>query len=268
LGEVILKDEEKVRIHKEFIIELNGELSIDARMYGNYAKFINHQSDTDRWRPNAVFVKYVKGGKCIVAVFAKEDIIAGDELFINYFAGASDKDYCSKMLQLNNRAASLEELMDIKYAPTASGVDTCHCMIRAPLPFMVTRPKRNCIYCVHVNIKANSDKDASKKVTKAKMLTSHVCLECGISVHPPSSVCWLYHKALYRLQPHEFEPFRCDQYHPSLEHGVYYTFGYENFKNGLFKEPYPNLEQFFDPVSPCSTSMASLPGTSSIRTDS
>ena len=262
LGEVILKDEEEERIHKEYIIALNDKLRIDSRFYGNYSKFINHQSDHDVFQPNTVFVKYVKSGKFIVAVFATENIHAGQELFVNYFSSVNNKDYCSTMLQLNNRAVSLEELMGLKHAPTATPVDSCHCMIRVAPQFTANRPKRNCIYCVHVNMLADAKKDASNRVEKAKMQTSHVCLECGINVHPPSSICWLYHKGLHRLQPKDVEPFRGDQYHSSLEHGVYYTFGYNNFEKGLFKEPYPNLEQFFDPMSP---SYTSLPGTSSMK---
>jgi len=80
-GELIDDKELSMRLHKNYCMLLSsdkeGKVYIDAKRYGNYARFINH----DRGNPNVVFERWIKGDRYLIAAFAKCNIKAGSELF-------------------------------------------------------------------------------------------------------------------------------------------------------------------------------------------
>lgn len=87
-GEVIADEEAERRgrnydrIDRSFLFKLNEELSIDATRNGNKAKFINHSND-----PNCYVRTLLIKGEHRLAIFSKERISAGKELFFDYNYG-------------------------------------------------------------------------------------------------------------------------------------------------------------------------------------
>ena len=209
-GEIIDDNELSLRLHRNYCIllssEKEGKIYIDAKRYGNYARFINHS----RENPNVTFEKWIKGDRYIIAAFAKCKIKAGSELFVDYWH--------KKNMHIESWNITVEEMLaDSKWGKPGKG--ECVCMRRSKTMFKASnqsryRPKKICIHCdIHF------EEDG---ISKEARRTDFVCVTCGVAVHPPPSLCWKEHKLMCSSTLNGFEIFKGDQSSPLLEQGIFY----------------------------------------------
>lgn len=210
-GEVIDEDELSLRVHRNYCMYLSTEADqkvfIDAKRYGNYARFINH----NRENPNVRFERWIKGDRYVIAAFANVKIKAGTELFVDYWH--------SKSMSVEAMTQTLDEMLqDSKWG--MPGNTECICMRRSKTKFKYSnkswyRPRKNCVHC---DIHCSED-----GISKESRRTDFVCVTCGVAVHPPPTLCWKEHKHLLITRDGgRVECFKGDQTSLLLEKGVFY----------------------------------------------
>ena len=73
-----------------YFFDLNPDQTIDASRRGNQARFVNHSN-----QPNCVIKKIMSNGTPKIVIIAKEKMVKGTELFINYMENFPTQGFCT-----------------------------------------------------------------------------------------------------------------------------------------------------------------------------